>query len=117
MKAVVLSSGGVDSTTCLGIAINKLGKENVSSLSIYYGQKHDKELECARKIANYYDIKHYELDLSEIMKTQISDAHMDSTGITKRQTAATVTVHYRAPTKKCIFVTKNFSSLPPKVAL
>lgn len=68
MKAVVLSSGGLDSTTCVGIAVDKLGKENVSTLSVYYGQKHDKELECARKVANYYDVKHYEMDLSEIMK-------------------------------------------------
>lgn len=68
MKAVVLSSGGVDSTTCLGMAVNDLGYENVSTLSIYYGQKHDKELECARKVAEYYKVNHYEMDLSEIMK-------------------------------------------------
>lgn len=68
MKAVVLSSGGVDSTTCLGIAIKKLGKENVSTLSVYYGQKHDKELDCARKVAEYYGVKHYEMNLSEVMK-------------------------------------------------
>lgn len=68
MKALVLSSGGVDSTTCVGIAVNKYGAENVSTLSVYYGQKHDKELECARKIARYYNVKHYEMNLSEIMK-------------------------------------------------
>ncbi|MBQ7723013.1 MAG: 7-cyano-7-deazaguanine synthase, partial [Selenomonadaceae bacterium] len=32
-KAVVLSSGGLDSTTCLAIAVNKFGAENVSALS------------------------------------------------------------------------------------
>ena len=68
MKAVVLSSGGLDSTTCLGVVIDKLGKENVSTLSVYYGQKHDKELECARKVAKYYGVTHYEIDLSEIMQ-------------------------------------------------
>lgn len=68
MKAIVLSSGGVDSTTCLGIAIDKYGKENVSSLSIYYGQKHDKELKCAKEVADYYGINHYEIDLSAIMQ-------------------------------------------------
>ena len=51
MKAFVLSSGGVDSTTCVGLAVQKYGKENVVTASLYYGQKHDKELECARKIA------------------------------------------------------------------
>lgn len=68
MKALVLSSGGVDSTTCIGIAIDKLGKENVSTVSVFYGQKHAKELECANKVAKFYGVKHYELDLSSIMK-------------------------------------------------
>ena len=31
-KALVLFSGGVDSTTCLGLAVNKYGKENVIAL-------------------------------------------------------------------------------------
>jgi len=68
MKALVLSSGGVDSTTCIGIAVNKYGKENVITASLYYGQKHDKELECARKIAEYYGVGHIEEDISNIMK-------------------------------------------------
>jgi len=67
-KALVLSSGGVDSTTCLSIAIDELGIENVSTVSVFYGQKHSKELECAKKIAEYYGVKHYELDLSAIFK-------------------------------------------------
>lgn len=68
MKAIVLSSGGLDSTTCISIAVEKYGKENVSTVSMYYGQTLDKELECARKIAEYYGLKHYEFDLSEIFK-------------------------------------------------
>lgn len=68
MKAIVLSSGGIDSTTCVGIAVSKFGKENVSTLSCYYGQKHSKELECARKVAEYYSVKHYEVDLSPVMQ-------------------------------------------------
>lgn len=68
MKAVVLSSGGIDSTTCLAIAINTYGKENVVTLSMWYGQRHDKELECAREIAKYYGVDHYELDLSKIFE-------------------------------------------------
>lgn len=67
-KAVVLSSGGIDSTTCISIAIDELGIENVSTVSVFYGQKHSKELECAKKIAKYYGVKHYELDLSAIFK-------------------------------------------------
>lgn len=68
MKALVLSSGGVDSTTCVGIAVDKYGKDNVITASLHYGQKHDKEIEYARKIANYYGVRHIEEDISNVMK-------------------------------------------------
>lgn len=64
MKALVLASGGVDSTTCLGLAVNKYGKENVIALTVAYGQKHTKEIEAARKTAEYYGVEHLYLDLS-----------------------------------------------------
>lgn len=67
-KALVLSSGGVDSTTCVGIAVNDVGSENVSTVSVFYGQKHNKELECADKIADFYNVKHYVLDLSNVLQ-------------------------------------------------
>lgn len=67
-KAIVLSSGGIDSTTCMSLAVEKFGEDNVVSVSIFYGQKHSKELECARKISKFYNIPHYEFDLSSIMK-------------------------------------------------
>lgn len=68
LRAVVLSSGGLDSTTCLAIAVDKLGKENVSTVSIFYGQRHARELSCARIIAEYYGVNHYEFDAAAIMK-------------------------------------------------
>ena len=68
MKALVLSSGGIDSSTCLGLAINRYGKENVTALSITYGQKHTKEIESARAVARYYGIELLELNLSEIFR-------------------------------------------------
>ena len=67
-KALVLSSGGVDSTTCVSLAVQKYGKENVITASLYYGQKHDKELQCAQKVADYYGVKHIEEDISNVMK-------------------------------------------------
>ena len=66
MKILVLSSGGVDSTTCLGLAVQEAGADNVIALSIYYGQKHDKELQAARAVAKYYGVERLELDLSTI---------------------------------------------------
>lgn len=67
-KAVVLSSGGLDSTTCLGMAVKKFGAENVAALSIFYGQRHVKELEASRNVANFYGVARYELDAAEIFK-------------------------------------------------
>ncbi len=67
-KVVVLSSGGLDSTTCVGIAVDKVGYENVSTVSIFYGQRHEKELQAAQKVANHYNVPHYEVDLSSVMQ-------------------------------------------------
>ena len=50
-KALVLCSGGVDSTTLLALAVERYGAENVYALSIFYGQKHDRELEAAKQVA------------------------------------------------------------------
>jgi 7-cyano-7-deazaguanine synthase len=68
MKALVLFSGGLDSTTALALAISKYGKENVVALSISYGQKHIKEIEASNKIARYYDVEHIFLDLAKIFE-------------------------------------------------
>lgn len=66
MKALVLSSGGVDSTTCLAMAIKKYGVDEVLALSIFYGQRHSKEMQAAEKVAAYYGVQWKTLDLSLI---------------------------------------------------
>ncbi|MDR1700843.1 MAG: 7-cyano-7-deazaguanine synthase QueC [Lachnoclostridium sp.] len=66
MRILVLSSGGIDSTTCLGLAVNQYGKDNVAALSLQYGQKHVKEIRAAEKISSFYDIKHIVSDLSSL---------------------------------------------------
>ena len=66
MKALVLFSGGLDSTTCLALAVEKYGKDEVLALSISYGQKHRKEIEAAQAVAAYYGVKLRTLDLAEI---------------------------------------------------
>ena len=63
-KALVLSSGGIDSTTCVSIAVKELGAENVSTVSILYGQKHSKEIECAKQIAEHYEVEHNIINLA-----------------------------------------------------
>lgn len=67
-KAVVLSSGGCDSTVTLAIALSTHNKEDVVTVSVSYGQKHSRELECAQKISEYYGVRHEVIDLSQIFK-------------------------------------------------
>ncbi len=74
MRALVLFSGGVDSTTCLALAIDRYGKDNVVALSVSYGQKHTKEIEAADKIAAYYGVEMIKLDLSAMF--QYSDCSL-----------------------------------------
>lgn len=68
MRVLVLTSGGVDSTTCLGMMVAEHGKDNVVALSVSYGQKHTKEIEAAKRIAEYYGVEHIYLNLAEIFK-------------------------------------------------
>lgn len=78
-KALVLNSGGADSTTCVGIAVNESNYSEVSTVSVFYKQKHSKELECAKKVAEYYNLKHYELDLSSVLRFSNCSLLKDST--------------------------------------
>ncbi len=68
MKAMVLSSGGIDSTTCLGLAVERFGRENVVALSISYGQKHEKEIQASDAVARHYGVEHICLDLAKIFE-------------------------------------------------
>lgn len=61
---LVLFSGGQDSTTCLYWA--KRNFRNVYALSFIYGQKHQKEVEVAKKIANKASVKLEIMDVSFI---------------------------------------------------
>lgn len=61
-KAIVVFSGGQDSTTCLFWARKKY--KEVIAVSFDYNQKHKLELECARDICKKYNIEHKILDLN-----------------------------------------------------
>lgn len=67
MKALVLSSGGLDSSVCTSYAVDKYGKDNIVTASLFYGQKHSRELISAKKIAGFYGLKHVEKDISDAM--------------------------------------------------
>lgn len=54
-KAVVLLSGGLDSTTVLAIA--KSQGFDLYAISFRYGQRHSHELSCAQKVAGHFGVK------------------------------------------------------------
>ena len=66
MKALVLLSGGIDSATCLGLAVEKYGSDNVIALSVSYGQKHIREIEASENISARYGVEHISTDLANI---------------------------------------------------
>lgn len=65
-KALVIFSGGQDSTTCLLQAIDMYGRDYVQTISFSYGQRHSIELDRARWIAQDLGVKQTVLDLSLI---------------------------------------------------
>ena len=58
-KAVVLLSGGLDSTTCCAVAVNE-GYE-VYALTFIYGQRHVVEVKQAEKVAAFFSINHHRI--------------------------------------------------------
>jgi 7-cyano-7-deazaguanine synthase len=59
LRAVVIFSGGQDSTTCLALAQREHGKENVDCITFHYGQRHALEVEVAQKIAKDLGVKNH----------------------------------------------------------
>lgn len=77
-KAVVLFSGGLDSTTVLKIALDE-GFE-VIPLTFFYNQRHKAEIEHAREIVKFFKLKNHiivNLDFSEIKGSALVDLSLD----------------------------------------
>lgn len=77
MRAIVLLSGGVDSSTCLALA----DKENqeVIAVTIDYGQTHQREIESAKEIAKHFKVKdHIIINLRGIFKNSKSSLNAKS---------------------------------------
>ena len=75
-SALVVLSGGQDSTTCLFWAKQKFDK--VYAITFDYGQKHKKEIEIAREIAEHADVPFHLMQLPFINQLG-SNALTDST--------------------------------------
>ena len=75
LPAIILSSGGLDSTTCLAIA-QHAGYAPLYSLSFDYGQRHRFELEAARRVAERFDVAEHrviKIDLRQFGKSALTD--------------------------------------------
>lgn len=73
-KAIVLLSGGLDSTTVLAAVTNKAF--DIIALSFNYGQRHNYEIECAKEIATSYNITKHQIaniDLGAIGGSALTD--------------------------------------------
>ncbi len=63
---IQIHSGGFDSTTLLYWTVKEYPNIEIRTLSIDYGQKMRKELECAQRIARLLDLEHVQIDLSAL---------------------------------------------------
>ena len=72
--AVVLLSGGLDSTTCIAIA--KDAGFEIAALTFNYGQRHEFEIDAAKQIIDHYQINNHSLvdiDLSQFGGSALTD--------------------------------------------
>jgi 7-cyano-7-deazaguanine synthase len=67
MKAIVLHSGGMDSSICLLLACKRFGAEHVVSVGFNYGQRHEQELKAARQIAEHYGVQRLEMEVPKLL--------------------------------------------------
>ncbi len=103
-KAVVLSSGGIDSTTTLAMA--RAEGYEVYSLSFNYGQRHVVELEAAALVAKAFGVKEHlviDLDLGKIGGSALTDAIEVPKGRSAEEIKQGIPVTY-VPARNTIFL-------------
>jgi len=67
-QAIVVHSGGLDSSLCLALALREFGKENVLSLSFHYNQSHSSEISQAKRICDEWEVDHRILTIECLQK-------------------------------------------------
>ena len=60
-KALVIFSGGQDSTTCLAQAVRDYGAGNVACMTFHYGQRHGREVEVAKAVAAHFGVAEHKV--------------------------------------------------------
>ena len=102
MGAVILLSGGMDSTTCLWWML-KQGVADIHAVSIDYGQRHRIELEAAASVAERARVSAHKiirLDLSQIGGNPLTDGDLEVPEASEGRQVATV-----VPFRNMLFVT------------
>jgi 7-cyano-7-deazaguanine synthase len=97
MKAVVIHSGGMDSSVCLKLAINEFGADQVHSISFDYNQRHRSELISAEKINRDWGVKHIIINIDYLSRMTTNalvtkDMHIKTNLETKKDEAPNVLV-------------------------
>lgn len=104
-EAVVLLSGGLDSSTVLAIARER--GYDVTALTFDYGQKHKRELNSARRIAKHFKVKEHivvPLDLGRLLRSSLTTKSMDiPQGRTRKEVSSGIPSTY-VPSRNIIFL-------------
>jgi 7-cyano-7-deazaguanine synthase len=103
--AIVLLSGGLDSTTCLAIA-RDAGHAPLYTMSFDYGQRHSFELEAAKQIANRFGIVEHRvirIDLRQFGKSALTDDLAVPKDRDESQMSADIPITY-VPARNTIFL-------------
>ncbi|MBT8341869.1 MAG: 7-cyano-7-deazaguanine synthase QueC [Desulfatitalea sp.] len=103
-KAVVLSSGGLDSTTAMALTRNQ--EFGIFSLSFDYGQRHRYELTAARRVADHLAVERHlvvRIDLEAIGGSALTDDIDVPKGRDAAQMASEIPVTY-VPARNTIFL-------------
>lgn len=72
-KALVLHSGGLDSSVCLAMAVKDHGAQNVKSVSMNYGQRHKVEMDYAQALCNKLGVERKVIELPRIDNSLLTD--------------------------------------------
>ncbi len=104
-KALVVLSGGQDSTTCLYWALDRFGRDRVETLSFDYGQRHRIELDCAREVAAIAGVPNTVLPIDTFAALGGSALTSDAIAVPHEDAAAGSLPSTFVPGRNLIFVT------------
>ncbi len=80
-KAVVVHSGGMDSSLCLTLAVKEFGKDQVCSVTFSYGQRHSSEIKQAQNLCQDWGVHHRLVSLDSLHEVTSNALMNPSIGI------------------------------------